>query len=255
MGRIARTALEKFNEQIKKEYQADFVIANAENLSQGKGVSERTLDQMLACGIDFFTSGNHIFDKSSAIPIFEQDKYPIVRPANYPPQAPGSGYKIIEIGVRKICVINLMGRVFIRENFDCPFRAMDQILEQIKNENLSAIIVDIHAEATSEKQGLMHYLDSKVSAVIGTHTHVQTADEQISENGTAYISDAGMVGAKNAILGVEAKGAIKNFLTQIPEPQAIPDTGTCILNGVFLEIDCNTKKAIQFSRINKEVGI
>lgn len=254
MGRIAREGMLKYHQLFIEKYKPDFVIANVENLSGGKGISERTLKQMQAAGINFFTSGNHVFDKNSAIPIFEQDNYQIIRPANYPPTVPGSGFKIHEIGTKRIAIINLMGRAFIREHFDCPFRAVDKILNQLPK-NISAIIIDLHAEATSEKQAMKFYLDGKISALLGTHTHVQTSDEQITNQKTAYITDIGMVGAKNAILGVELNAIIENFKTQMPVTQTIPDAGTCIFNGVYLEIDAETGNAQSIARIRQEYDV
>ncbi|MBU1132139.1 TIGR00282 family metallophosphoesterase [Patescibacteria group bacterium] len=256
MGKSGRAAIKKALPELKEKYNPDLIIANAENLAHGKGVTESTLQEMLDIGIDFFTSGDHIWDNKKEIEkIFSENKLPIIRPANYPEGIPGYGYKVIEIGTNKILIVNLIGRVFFRSNFECPFREMEKILEQFKDENLSAIIVDFHAEATSEKNTLSRYFDGKVSAVLGTHTHIQTADEQILPNGTAHITDVGFVGIKNSSLGLDLKNVTETFLYQTPREHEIPEHGICQVNAVFVIIKPETKLAVQIERINIDVEI
>lgn len=256
VGKIGRKGVIAELPKLKKKYKPDLVIANAENLAHGKGVTEKTLQEMLAAGIDFFTSGNHIWSNPVDIDrLLSDGKIPIVRPANYPAGTPGYGHKIVEVGVHKILIVNLIGRVFFKENFDCPFRAMEQIFAENKNEKFAAVIIDFHAEATSEKNTLARYFDGQVSLIVGTHTHVQTADEQILKNGTAYITDAGMVGYKDSSLGVDLKNVINQFLTQTPTSFEIPETGTCQVDGIFAIIKPETGKAESIERIKLDIEV
>ncbi|MCX6744933.1 MAG: TIGR00282 family metallophosphoesterase [Candidatus Parcubacteria bacterium] len=254
-GKIGRQAVIAGLPKLKKKYEPDLVIANGENLSHGKGLTETTTQEMMAAGIDFFTSGNHVWDKKDAYILLSKKDFPLVRPANYPEDTPGSGDKVVQVGLKSILIINLVGRVFFREDFDDPFRCVDKILEKHKHENLAAIIVDFHAEATSEKRALGFYLDGRISAFIGSHTHVQTADDQILEQGTAYISDVGMTGAKNSVIGLDKRIIIKNFLSQVNDPGEIPESGICQINGVYLEIDTKTQKAVKIERVWIDVEI
>lgn len=254
VGKIGRRAVAKILPQFKKKYDLDLVLANAENLAHGLGVTKKTLNEMTEAGVDFFTSGDHIFDKKEAIEILEK-KDLLVRPANYPPDVPGIGAKLLEIGTRHVLVINLIGRVFFKNQYDCPFRRADKILKEYENIDLGAVIVDFHAEATSEKNALAMYLDGRVSAVLGTHTHIGTDDFQILPNGTTFVTDIGMVGAKNSIIGVDKKNIIKNFLTQVPQLHEIPEEGACVVNAIYLEINPKTKKAVKIKKIRKEIEI
>jgi len=255
VGKIGRQAITQILPDLKKEYKPDLVIANAENLAHGKGVTRDTLESMMDIGVDFFTSGNHIWKKKDAYPVLQENKLPLIRPANYPPEVPGTGYKIIEVGSKKVLIINLVGRVFMKEDFDCPFRALDEILKETKKQKPNVIIIDFHAEATSEHRAMGFYATGQVSAVLGTHTHIQTADEEISPKGTAYITDVGMVAAKDSILGVDKEDIIKKFLTQLPVEHTMPESGQVTVNAVFLEVDPKTTKATKIKRINQEVEI
>ncbi|OGY41361.1 MAG: metallophosphoesterase [Candidatus Buchananbacteria bacterium RBG_13_39_9] len=254
-AKIGRLGIKKIMPDLQEQYQPDLILANAENLSHGRGVSERTIKEMQEIGIDLFTSGNHVWDKSEAWSILNKKNSPLIRPANYPPGTPGYGEKIVKIGLNNLLVVNLIGRVFFREDFDDPFRTIEAILEKYKKEKLAGIIVDLHAEATSEKVAMGFYLDGKISALIGSHTHVQTADDKILDNGTAYLSDIGFIGAKNSVIGLDRKTIINNFLTQINEAAEIPEEGLCQINGVYLEINPKTQKAIKIERVNTEVEV
>ncbi|TSC95338.1 MAG: hypothetical protein Athens101410_648 [Parcubacteria group bacterium Athens1014_10] len=255
MGGIGRKAIAKILPKLKKELKPDLIIANAENIAHGKGITQKTLEELKKAGVDFFTSGDHVFDKKEIIPVLEDKNSPLIRPANYPPLASGFGYKIVEIGIRKILMINLIGRVFMKGDYDCPFRKFDQILEETKNEKLNAVIVDFHTEATSEIRAFSFYADGRASIVFGTHTHVPTSDNQILAEGTGYVSDVGMAGAKDSVLGVDKENIIKNFLTQMPFEHQIPETGKAIINAIFLEINPKNKKAEKIKRVDKEVEI
>jgi len=254
-GKIGRRGIIKALPDLKKKYKPDFIIANAENLAHGHGITRNRLQEMLDAGIDFFTSGNHIWDKPDGEFILAEKDAPIIRPANYLEEIPGQGEKILNIRQNKLLVVNLIGRVFFLENYKNPFICMDEVLEKYKNENLAGIIIDFHAEATSEKVALGYYLDGKVSAIIGTHTHVQTADEKILSNGSAYISDVGMIGAKESVIGLDKDEVVQNFINEAGMSADIPETGICQINGVYLEIDGQTKKAIKIKRIKKETEI
>ena len=256
MGKIGRNGVKEAIPEIKKKYNPDLIIANAENLAHGKGVSEKTLTEMMDAGIDFFTSGNHIWKNKDGEQVLRENKFPIIRPANYPAGVPGDGSKVIEIGTKKILIVNLMGRVFFfKEAFECPFRTLENILEEHKNTDLSAIFVDFHAEATSEKNAFPRYFHGKVSTVLGTHTHVQTADEQILEKGTSFVSDAGMCGLKDSSLGVDLKNVYETFLTQIPREHVIPEHGICQINGIFVIIKPENKTTQKIERIQFDVEV
>jgi len=254
-GKIGRQGLKKILPKLKEQYQPDLILANAENLAHGHGITEPTITEMIEAGIDIFTSGNHIWDKNDAYAILNKKNSPVIRPANYPEGTAGQGEKLFKVGLNTILVVNLMGRVFFRENFDDPFRIIDKVLAEHSQEKLAGIIIDFHAEATSEKKALGYYLDGRVSAIIGSHTHVQTADEIILDKGTAYLSDIGMVGAKDSVIGLEKKQVIQNFLSQVGLSAEVPETGACQINAVYLEIDPKTQRAKKIERIMTEVEI
>ncbi len=252
-GKPGRNTITKFLGEYRRKLALHLVIANAENMHHGKGISEENIKEMQKAGVDFFTSGNHIYKEKAIIPFLENPKLPLIRPANYPPSATGRGYQIVSGGLmQKVLVVNLMGRIFMPGQFDCPFRTIDTILKETSHENLQAIIVDIHAEATSEKAALAHYLDGRVSAVIGTHTHVPTADERILPNGTAFQSDVGFTGPIDSIIGAEKKGIIEHFLTQMPVKHEVA-SGPTVFNALFIEIDDTTRKAVKVQRIQRSV--
>jgi len=232
--------------KLVSKYAIDLVIANGENASSGKGITKKTADLLFDIGINVITSGNHFWDKCGFNTRLKINKN-ILRPANYPSENIGNGYTIYEImyGYR-IAVINLQGRTYMYP-IDCPFKSADYLIEKVKND-ANAIIIDFHAEATAEKQALAHYLDGKVSAVIGTHTHVQTSDEVILPNGTAYITDAGMTGPTDSVIGIKKEIAIKRFIHQTPFRFEVAN-GNCQFNGMTVEIDCKTGKAVAVNRI------
>lgn len=242
-GRPGRDTVKKILPALRKKMGADLVIANAENCHHGKGVSPQNIQDLKGAGVDFFTSGNHIWAERSILPFLDDKKMPLIRPANYPSGAPGRGYEIVECGLmKKVLVINLMGRVFMHMHLDCPFRTADKILRETGSQKFDAIFVDFHAEATSEKAALAHYLDGRVSAVIGTHTHVPTADARILNNGTAFQSDAGMTGPIDSIIGADKEAILRNFLTQIPVKHEVAE-GPTVFNAIKIEIDDGTMQA------------
>lgn len=285
VGKIGRETIKIILPKLKKELKPDLVIANAENIAHGSGVSAKTLKEVMATGVDYFTGGDHAFKRQKENKVY--DELPIIRPANFAKDVPGKGYAIIKAGKHDVLLINLIGRVFMDMAYDCPFHKLNEILaENLLEKNLprslsdknsennknkvvleqslqnickvwgfSAIIIDIHAEATSEKAALGHYADGRVSAILGTHTHVLTADHKITEKGTAYITDTGMIGFADGCIGVEKEGIIKTFLTQIKNKHKIPETGRAVLNGVFIEIDEKTGKAKNIKPIIKHINI
>lgn len=254
-GKIGRRAIEKLLPKIRKEEKVDFVIANIENVAHGQGITKNTLDELMQTEIDFFTGGDHSFAAKKQLDEIYSGKYPLIRPANFPPNVPGKGFDIVKIKDHEILIINLIGRVFMKSDYDCPFRKLDEILANFSNQKFSAIIVDIHAEATSEKIILGKYAEKRVSAVLGTHTHVMTADHEITAKGMAYITDVGMTGFADGSLGVEKEGIIETFLTQIKNPHVIPEKGRAFLNGVLLTINNKTGKAKAIKPITKFINI
>lgn len=244
----ARPGREKISERLaslKKEKQVDFCIVNGENASHGKGLSLACADELYEAGADFITMGNHTWSNAG---IFDYiDDYAIVRPANFSKDLPGRGYDVAEAKGVKIGILDLQGRVYMDDSTDNPFECAKKCVEEIRKET-NVIIVDFHAEATSEKIALAYYLDGTVSAVIGTHTHVQTADERILEKGTAFITDAGMTGPVESIIGMKKNAVVDKFINNIPR-KFEPAEGKAMLNGVLLEIDEITGKALKIERV------
>jgi len=249
VGRIGRDILKQKLPEIKLQEQPDLILANAENLAHGNGISEKTIKEMVDIGIEFFTSGNHVWDNKQGVEYMQRKDAVVIRPANYPKSNPGVGYKIIEAGTRKVLIINLLGQVFMKECLSSPFTTADEILKEC-NQETPIIIVDIHAEATSEKQALWHYLDGRVSAVIGTHTHVATANPRISQKGTALVEDIGFVGGLDSVIGADKNIILTRFLTQISVPFNPVETGPTAINSVLLDIDANTGKTMFIKRID-----
>jgi hypothetical protein len=244
IGRPGRKSLKKFLPLLIEEYSPSFIVANGENAAGGIGITPQICQELLE-HVDVLTSGNHIWDKREAVSYLEKEQR-LLRPANYPPNNPGKGVYIFEInGGLKIGVLNLQGRVFM-EPIDCPFRIADLELEKIKDQGALAI-VDFHAEATSEKQAMGWYLDGKVSAVIGTHTHVPTADERILPQGTAFMTDVGMVGGYDSVIGIKTDQAIERFLTSRPQ-RFEPGKRGMIFSAVFVEIHAQSGKALSVKR-------
>jgi metallophosphoesterase (TIGR00282 family) len=218
------------------------VIANAENAAGGVGLTPNTARELLDGDVDILTSGNHIWAQKEIFPYLDGEM-PILRPLNYPPGVPGRGYIIRG----RVAVVNLIGRTFIGD-FDCPFRAMDQLLARLEQK---IIIVDFHAEATSEKVAMGRYLDGRVSAVLGTHTHVGTIDLQILPHGTAYVSDIGMTGPIDSVIGDDTDLVIQRFLTQMPHRLSV-GKGKTALNAILVRVDDDTGKALSIERIRQE---
>ncbi|MCB2201391.1 TIGR00282 family metallophosphoesterase [bacterium] len=244
-GKPGRQAAAHMIKPLREKYAIDYVVANVENAAGGFGVTPEMSRKMFSYGINLQTSGNHIWDRVDILDYF--DEHPkLIRPANYPPTAPGTGAYIDTVGSVKIGVINLMGRVYMA-NLDCPFQAAMREVKRIQSQT-SIIFVDFHAEATSEKQAMAYYLDGRVSAVVGTHTHVQTADESVSERGTAYLTDAGMTGPYDSIIGMEKGPSLGRFLTGMPK-RFTTASGDVRLSGVVIRIDAESGRAVEIERI------
>lgn len=246
VGRVGRVAIKALLPSIVDRYKIDIVIANGENLAGGFGLTEKTVAEVLNCGVHIITTGNHIWDKKEFIPQISKENR-VLRPLNYPPKVPGYGSIIYPLSDgRKVAVINLSGRVFM-SNMDCPFRIGIEEVERLSNIT-NVIIIDFHAEATSEKIAFGYFMDGKVSAVIGTHTHVQTADEKVLPGGTAYITDVGMTGPYNSIIGIEKEQIIQRFLTNMPM-RFETAKGEGIFSAVVIEINETTGKSTAIQRL------
>ena len=245
VGRPGRTAIQTFVPALRQEYGIDMVIANGENAAGGFGLTLGTARDLYDSGVDVITSGNHIWTHKEIIPYLETDA-PVLRPLNYPPGTAGRGW-LVKNGVM---VVNLIGRTFMSD-YDCPFRTMDTLLESLESIP-PVIIVDFHAEATSEKVALGHYLDGRVSAVLGTHTHVGTIDSRVLRKGTAYVSDIGMTGPIESVIGDTIDSVLQRFLTLIPSRLTVAD-GRPMLNAVYVDIDETTGRATGIDRITREI--
>jgi 2',3'-cyclic-nucleotide 2'-phosphodiesterase len=241
IGKPGRNAVRDLLPGLRREHRINLIIGNGENTAGGIGITPSTAQELFDSGIDVITTGNHVWAHKDIIPYLDGN-LAIVRPLNYPPSAPGRGY-LYKDGV---LVVNLIGRTFMG-NFDCPFRAMDQLLSKVEGKS-NIIIVDFHAEATSEKVAMGWYLDGRVSAVLGTHTHVGTIDGRILSGGTAYVTDIGMVGPLNSVIGDDPHAVIDRFLTQMPSRLPVAD-GPVVFNAVLIEVDEQTGKAIAITRV------
>ena len=249
VGRPGRDAVENILPDLRKEKGIDFAIANAENAAGGSGITPNIAEKLLDSGIDVLTSGDHIW-KRQEIYDFLKVSSQLIRPANYPEGAPGRGSTVIDTGKgKKIGVINLIGRVFM-DAVDCPFVKAKEDIDKVRKET-PIIIVDLHAEATSEKVAMGWYLDGLVSAMVGTHTHIQTADEKILPNGTAYITDCGMTGPYDSVIGRKKEQIILRFITQLPTRFEMA-VGGAEMHGVIIEVNDSTGKAVSIERIQKK---
>ena len=229
----------------KRENNIDFVIVNAENSAGGMGITTKIFNNLKYLNVDCITMGNHTWGKKDIFTIIDEPI--LLRPANYSRGVVGKGYNIYECKGKKICVINLMGRTEMGVQSDNPFTTADDIIDEVKGK-ADIIIIDFHAEASAEKIAMKYYLDGKVTVIFGTHTHVQTADEEITLKGTGYISDIGMTGPYNSIIGMDIEASVKRFVTSLPEKYKLAD-GPCQFNGCIFEIDDETCRTISVDRI------
>jgi len=247
-GSPGRNLIKKYLPELRRKFKIDFCIANGENTAHGKGITEKTATELFNCGIDCFTSGNHIWDKKESIDYLKREPR-ILKPLNYHKDAIGATLYIANVGKSKLAVVNLIGQVYMNP-IDSPFIALDNILPEIK-EVTDNIFVDFHAEATAEKRALAFYFDGRISAMVGTHTHIQTADEEILPNNTAYITDVGMTGPHDSCIGIDKDIVIKKMITSMPQ-QFKPAEGGLQINAVVIEIDENTGNAVEIQRIMRK---
>lgn len=247
VGSAGRAIFQKYIDLLRRQYAIDAVIVNGENSTQGRGITSRIVKFFKHNGVDVITSGNHIW-RHKEIYSYLQENNDLLRPINYPSGCPGVGLTTFSCKGNIIGVINVQGRVFMKETIDCPFRSLETALTYLRSKT-SLIFVDVHAEATSEKLGIGYFLDGKVSAVVGTHTHIQTADERILPQGTAYITDLGMAGALNSMIGMKKEPIIQGYLTQMPVKFEVDVAPPLVMSGVWVEISVATGKATHIERV------
>jgi metallophosphoesterase (TIGR00282 family) len=245
VGRPGRDAVSQLLPELRSSLAIDYVVLNGENAAAGRGLTEKIARELFSAGVDVITSGNHIFDVREFVPALDHD-WPLVRPANYPPSTPGRGLAC----VGKLAVVNLMGRVFMPMPLDDPFRAADALLDELDESFI--VVVDFHAEATSEKQAFAWYLDGRVSAVVGTHTHVPTADARVLPGGTAMVTDLGMVGARDSVIGDDVTSVLDRFLTSIPSRLPVASGNEVSFNSVLIDVDEATGRARSIERVDRE---
>lgn len=247
VGSIGRDAITEYLPQLKKKYKPTVTIINGENAASGRGITEKIYKDFLELGANAVTLGNHTWDNRDIFEFIDEAKY-LVRPANFPDDTtPGTGMVFVKSNQHEIAVINMQGRTFLAD-LDDPFRKMDALIEVAKKRT-NIIFVDFHAETTSEKEAMGWYLDGRVTAVVGTHTHVQTSDNRILPEGTAYLTDTGMTGPYDAILGMEKEAVIRRFKTALPTRFEVPKTGRAVLSGCLITLDETTGKAQKIDRI------
>jgi len=248
VGKPGVALFAKWIAPLKKKHKADMVIINGENsASNGRGITPKLVTFLQEHGADVITSGNHIWGQRTIYNVIDTNER-LLRPLNFPAKCPGKGFVLIPVGKHFVGVVNVQGRIFMHENLACPFQAMESALTYLKTKT-NIIIVDFHAEVTSEKQGMGFFLDGKVTAVFGTHTHIQTADEQILPGGTGYITDVGCCGALHSMLGMKKEIIIRRFLTQMPERFVVEQKGPFSLHAVAVTIDVVSGKTTEIERI------
>ena len=255
VGKIGRLAVAAILPDLLSEHKPDLVIANVENLAHGKGITAKTLTEILDAGVDVCTSGNHILNKPEGRELLAAVGTKVIRPANFPTQSPGQGELLVQIARERLLIVNLVGQVFMKEGatYTNPFTGLDAILDAHKDQDLAGIFVDFHAEVTSEKVAMGWYADGRVSAVVGTHTHVPTADQRILPDGTAYITDVGMTGARDSVIGMEREPIVARFASGETGtgPAGIPESGAVVLNAVLVELDPASRKALRIERLDR----
>src|SRR5205809_7886598 len=250
VGEPGRNAIIARLPELKEQHGVDFIVVNGENAAGGRGITGKITIDLLRAGVSVVTTGDHVWDQKDILSFIETEPR-LLRPVNYPPGAPGSGSIVLETAKGKVGVIDVQCRTFMQPILENPFRAMDETVAKMREETVN-IIVDVHGETTSEKIAMGRFLDGKVSAVIGTHTHVQTADEQILPAGTAHLTDAGMCGPEGSILGVKIEQGLRRFLTQMPTRLEVA-SGPALVQGALIEVDGATGRATAISRVRERV--
>jgi 2',3'-cyclic-nucleotide 2'-phosphodiesterase len=251
IGRPGREAMTLALPQLREEYNPDGIIINIENIAHGSGFSPETWKEAKSWGAQVYTTGDHAWDNDASMPLLDDKSVPVIRPANYPKGVPGRGYHIFSIGAREIAVINLQGQVFFKNQPLNPFHTLDELLALPDIRRADVVLVDFHAEATSETRGLGWHGDGRVAAMWGTHTHVPTFDTQIMPKGCGYITDIGMVGSFNSIIGVDVAGPMRTFLTQLKTKYTYDDNSPYEINGVVIDVDPTSNKTTSIANIRK----
>jgi len=248
VGKPGRQAVTAMLPRLIDRERLDFVVANCENVTNGSGVDPKSARDLLAAGVSVLTSGNHVWRRKEIVEFIAADRR-LLRPANFPPMAPGSGWTVAETADgTPVGVVNLIGRVYM-DSVDCPFRVAEQVLREVRA-RAPVVVVDMHADATSEKSAMGWFLDGKVAAVLGSHSHVQTADERVLPGGTAYITDAGMCGPLDSVIGVKKELAIERFLTHMPVKFEVA-SGPVVVQGAFVDVDAQTGRAASIRRLQE----
>ncbi len=247
VGKIGRRAIASLLPEISRSHDVDLVIANGENAAGGRGLTPSTAEEIFKAGVEIISSGNHVWRYRELYPLLDSES-PVLRPLNYPEGAPGRGVLTLD----GVAVMNLIGRTFMPGTLDCPFRAADVALRALRDYRV--IIVDMHAEATSEKAAMAWYLDGRISAVIGSHTHIPTADTRILPQGTAFVTDLGMVGPRDSILGMTTQPVLDAFLSQLPTRFTTEERGPIVFNSVLVEVDMESGQATGIQRVDREVA-
>ncbi len=250
-GQTGLAAVREALPKLKKTYEPALVIANLENLANGKGITPALAEETFALGIDVGTTGDHAWDERKSLALFDAESSRLIRPANFPPGVPGKGWAMFTRGAVTIAVANFVGRVFFRSQYDDPFRTADSWLRSLPRVQPLVTLVDMHAEATSEKRALGFFLDGRVSAVWGTHTHVPTADEQLLPKGTAYVTDIGMTGARDSVIGLTLAPVLEGFRTQMSSALKPEEARPWEVNAIVLDIDELTGRARSVTRIRE----
>jgi metallophosphoesterase (TIGR00282 family) len=251
VGEIGRQAISKALPILREEYQPDSVIINIENMAHGHGISETTMAEALKWRADVYTTGDHAWDNATGIDSLNNKSVPVIRPANYPMGTPGRGYHVFNSGALQVAVINLQGQVFFRNHPSNPFQALDEILAKPDVKACKIKLLDFHAEVTSEKRAMGWYADGRISAMWGTHTHVPTGDAQILPQGTGYMTDVGMNGGYDSIIGMSKEGPLKMFLSQTKEKFTPPESGPLEINAVLITVDNGSGKAVDIAQVRK----
>ena len=247
VGITGRIMFQKHIDRLRQEHHIDALVVNGENSAHGHGITSRIVRFFKHNGVDVITSGNHVWRNKEIYPYLAQHS-DLLRPANYPSDVPGTGVTTFKCNNHLIAIINLQGRVFMRDHLACPFRTAETLLAFLRDKT-KLIFIDFHAEATSEKRALGFFLDGEISGIVGTHTHIQTADEQILPQGTAYITDLGMAGSLNSLLGMQKDPIIRKFLTQIPTKFSVETSSPVIMNGAWIEVNTKTGSATKIQRV------
>lgn len=258
VGKIARKALAVKLPDLKSRYKPDLTIANVENLAHGRGITEKSLKEISDAGVDIFTSGHHVFENQQGLPLLDDPEWAeqLIRPANVDPKLPGNGWIHLKIKQTQISILNLQGQLFMPQEASSIFLAFDRFwTEQITKSSKSITIVDIHAETTSEKNAFAHYVDGRADIVFGTHTHIPTADLKTLPGGTVQLTDVGMTGACDSVIGFEKNSSIKRFLHETTKSYKIPEHGDVCLNGLFVSLDIDTKKVSKLIQIQETIAI